>query len=160
MPSEKPSDGEPRTVRVDDIVTDLLGSDPNQLGGITLTGYIGPSKREGYIRLYRDLSFTQYLEVSLNDVLGSARLSKDEHAPSMLRVKASAEVVQVVARSDQARFLQGPITASHFRESAGPMGVVNPQTDPTWDTCPSCTCFCPTSPPCAQQPKAPVTAQG
>src|SRR5215831_7513917 len=73
---------------------------------VPLVGFVGPSRNGKNIRLYTNLDFDVYYEISASDILGRSRLNAgDENGPSSLRVKASAKLDIVSSRTFEAGLL-------------------------------------------------------
>ena len=76
------------------------GADP---AGLTeLVGYIGPSGKAGFSRLYLDLSFQQYVEFpnGVDQVIDIVNAGPDDpDGPSRVYLKASTPVTVVVSPS-------------------------------------------------------------
>jgi hypothetical protein len=88
-----------------------------------LVGYIGPSRREGSIRLYQDLTFRNYFEIPVDAVLSTAPVNPDdENSPTLVRVdpEAKVEVVSISVQSVEARYLSGAIAGGFYAATAGP----------------------------------------
>jgi len=80
---------------------------------VTLVGYLGPSDREDFIRLYRDLDFKSYFEIPKEGAILYRMPSdpSDEASPTKIVVRATAriEYVRVFEHAAEASFLQGRI---------------------------------------------------
>lgn len=88
---------------------------------VSLVGYIGPSRRDGYIRLYQDLSFRNYYEIPGESVVGTSPVNPDdENSPTQVRVEPDArvEVVTVSVQSVEARYLSGSISSGFLGAAA------------------------------------------
>lgn len=99
-----------------------LHADPDELTDlVTLAGYLGPSKREGYVRLYADLTFRNYYEIPTEGIVSTSPAdASDENSPTTVHVSGGTQVdkVSVTSQSTEARFLQGSI-ASDYLGGAG-----------------------------------------
>lgn len=101
-----------------------LRPDPNRPGAnvVTLSGWLGPSSREGFVRIYRTPELDVWAEVREEDVLGVDAT----HAPGMpaemsvLWVRAEARIhLETHARREvQADFLGGDIMSQAFGRPA------------------------------------------
>ena len=79
---------------------------------VPLVGFVGPSRNGKNIRLYTNLDFDTYYEISASDILSRSRVnSVDENGPSALRVKASAKLDIVSSRTVEAGLLSRPAVA-------------------------------------------------
>ena len=100
-------------------------------GLVTLTGFVGESTKEGYVRVYLDLSFTSYCEVATADVVKTKRVdAADEDSPTVLWVTASAQMglVSVGRLSGSASFVSGAIR-SRYGRGPKPVAASLPDTD-------------------------------
>ena len=105
---------------------------------VSLMGYFGPSKRDGYMRLYADLSFSCYYEIPV-DAIAYAQPTDREDENSLTRVLVPAttqlDVVTTNIQTVQAAYLQGSIVSQYlsiespFVSSGAPYPVgLGPQT--------------------------------
>jgi hypothetical protein len=91
---------------------------------IELIGYLGPSDRSDFVRLYLDLEFTSYFEIPRKGaILYREPADRSEEArPTRIVVQANAELkfvqVQVFGPADAALLLRGNIQALGKFESA------------------------------------------
>ncbi|MDT5295743.1 MAG: hypothetical protein QOJ76_2623 [Acidobacteriota bacterium] len=84
---------------------------------VSLVGYIGPSKRADYTRLYLDLTFHNYYEIPTSGISATTAVNPDdENSPTHLQVLSDTklDVITVHVTSVEAKFLTGPISSSHF----------------------------------------------
>jgi hypothetical protein len=91
---------------------------------VTLTGFIGPSGKDGLVRIYRDLTFRSYCDVPADALQPVDSPGDDPEAPGAFFVAADAPIAVVEAETEcaEARFLSGSI--SHGRLGAPvPQGV-------------------------------------
>ncbi|WP_437752166.1 hypothetical protein [Sorangium sp. So ce1389] len=92
----------------------------------SFTGYLGPAKKEGYIRLYLDLTFKHYYELPSDAVLAT-RPSKagDPQSPTIVTIKGEAKlsVVNVTSTITEASFLQGSISKGYLPAAAQSQAV-------------------------------------
>lgn len=105
-----------------DPVVEKLVRDPSRPGARLVSGYVGKSDREGRWRIYLNLEFSEYLEVSKEDVLHSERLAEETSASgTWVWVKEDARVEHVRTRPKQARaeFLRGDIASAFLGDAAG-----------------------------------------
>ncbi len=110
------------------LVTALLKGDDPPLDLITLAGYIGKSEKEGYYRLYLDLSFGSYFEVPCREVRHSESLKAgDVNSPTLLYLSATTKVELVqITSSSAADFFQGTIALTYLPTSVPSGGGVYP----------------------------------
>jgi hypothetical protein len=104
------------------ITSKLLAELDAPVNMVPLVGYFGPSKKDGYMRLYADLSFSGYYEIPIDDIFHAEPSDpKDENSPTMVLVTATAklEVVTTKIQTIEACYLQGSI-ASQYLWSASP----------------------------------------
>jgi hypothetical protein len=110
MPEQKP----------DDLAAELV-PDPSKLPDVVaLRGYLGNSARSGFLRLYVDLSFGEFVEVADEDVLARRSLAdQDALGGTVLWVKRNATLLRatVCLAQEHAAFLTGGITATALRRS-------------------------------------------
>lgn len=116
-----------------------LHADPDQLTDlVALVGYLGPSKREGYVRLYVDLSFRNYYEIPTEGIVStSPNDAADENSPTTVHVTGNTQVdkVSITSQSTEARFLQGSISSGYL-SGAGASADVGC----SWPASPTCWC--------------------
>jgi hypothetical protein len=101
-----------------------IGPEPPQLSA--LVGYVGPSRRDGSIRLYRDLSFRNYYEIPAEAVVSTTPINPDdENSPTRVQVApdTKVEVVNVSVQSVEARYLSGSIAGGFYGAAAGGVGA-------------------------------------
>jgi hypothetical protein len=119
-PSKKP-DPDPKPPEVDlsphPIVKALLGGSdcPPQL--VILVGYLGPSSKEGSVRLYTSLEFHSYYEIPRAGVARTEPADPDDaSSPTRVYVAATAvlELVQVSRMSLEASLLGGAIASAYL----------------------------------------------
>ncbi len=114
MPKERQ---QPNPSKIEfDALAEKVAPDPSkQLDVVALNGFVGRSAQDGYIRLYDDVGFQSYYEISVSDILHSERLPTTQ-APlggSLVYVKRSALLQRVqVSAEIEARFLEGPMSAA------------------------------------------------
>ena len=113
--AKEPKQASAPKIEFDDL-TNKLVPDPATIpdDSVALAGFVGRSAEEGNIRLYADVSFRNYYEISISDVLYNQQLPDD--APSIredrsftLRAALPLRRVQV-STEIEARFLQGPMS--------------------------------------------------
>jgi hypothetical protein len=99
-------------------LVDKHHTDPDEVTGqpdvVSLIGYIGPSKRPDYTRLYQDLSFRNYYEIPTAGITATTPVNADdENSPTHVQVTADTklDVVTVSVQSVEARFLSGSIAS-------------------------------------------------
>jgi len=88
-----------------------------------MVGFIGSSKKDGRVRVYLDMSWSRYIEVSREDVVRTAPVdASDEQSPTVIWVKASAQVGYVTVKrlTGNASFVKGAIQRRYSpRRSVG-----------------------------------------
>jgi hypothetical protein len=100
---------------------------------VALAGYLGPSDRPEYVRLYLDLTFKHYYEIPKKDaVLYREPYDKSEEArPTRIIVRAGAELklvqVQTSEQTGAASFLHGTIRSAGLVQP--PAGLALPSHD-------------------------------
>jgi hypothetical protein len=139
MPDTK-SKGRPGNVNLETHpLVAKLHADPDELTQlVALVGYLGPSKKTGYVRLYADLTFRNYYEIPAGGILSTTPAdAEDENSPTTVHVAGDTQVerVSVTSQSTEARFLQGSI-ASSYLSGAG----ADADLGCSWPTSPSCWC--------------------
>jgi hypothetical protein len=88
----------------------------------TLVGYLGPSRRDGSIRLYRDLTFRNFYEIPSDGIVSTKPVNPDdENSPTLVQVDpdTKVEVVNVSVQSVEARYLSGSISGGLYGAAAG-----------------------------------------
>ena len=91
------------------------GGEPRAL--VSLIGYVGPSKKEGHVRLYSGLDFQSYYEIPREHVvLAEAIDADDDNSPTQLLLKAEATVdlVQTSTQTGPASYLAGSIAGAYL----------------------------------------------
>ncbi len=100
-----------------------LHADPDEYSeAVALVGYLGPSNKTDYVRLYVDLSFRNYYEIPAGAVVSTTPAdASDENSPTTVHVSGDArlEKVSVTSQSVEARFLQGSISAGYLGTAGG-----------------------------------------
>jgi hypothetical protein len=87
---------------------------------VPLIGYIGPPQKNGMIRLYRDLGFDSYFEVSPEAIVDAAPVNeKDGLSPTAVYVLHDTQVKAVHSRPAEF-FLRGGITSQHLKSAGRP----------------------------------------
>jgi len=99
-----------------DALAERVVPDPSKYADtVALSGFVGRSAQDGHIRLYDDVGFQSYYEISASDILHSQQLPTTQ-APlggSLVYVKRSALLRRVqVSAEIEARFLEGPMSAA------------------------------------------------
>jgi hypothetical protein len=103
------------------LVTKLLGAAGEPQDFVTLVGYIGPSKKEGHVRLYTGLDFQTYYEVPREGIASTEAVDRaDDNSPTRLMIHADAtiEVVQTSKQSGPASYLAGSIAGTYLAGAA------------------------------------------
>ena len=110
------SDQEPDGLEPDELVRRLV-PDPSQAPPevMVLTGWVGESVREGYLRLYLAADLAEYVEFQSDDVVHHERLPAEQASVGgtlvWLRRTAELQYTRPVRREAQAAFLRGDVTA-------------------------------------------------
>jgi hypothetical protein len=77
---------------------------------VTLEGYLGPSSREGYVRVYLDLTFKAYFEIPKNGILHADKADpSNESKPTTIVIDPATKLDLV--HSLDASYLKGKIAA-------------------------------------------------
>lgn len=133
-----------------------LNADPDQLTDlVALVGYLGPSKREGYVRLYVDLTFRNYYEIPTEGIVSTSPTdASDENSPTTVHVAGDTQVdkVSITSQSTEARFLQGSISSDYLSNAGAGTGV-----GCSWPASPTCWCATANCHPGAAQAAQPYT---
>jgi hypothetical protein len=120
----------------DQMLTELLDEFGDLKDVVVLAGHLGPSNRDGHVRLYPELDYRTYFEVPKTAILRRERLEPAPGGkPTRIVVDASAklEVVQIVEQTIEASFLRGPIASAHS------LGTGQARDDSKSTTCCVCT---------------------
>lgn len=138
MPDAK-SKGRPGNVNLETHpLVAKLHADPDELTDlVALVGYLGPSKREGYVRLYVDLTFHNYYEIPAEGIVSTSPTdASDENSPTAVHVAGGTQVdkVSVTSQSTEARFLQGSISSGYLGSADAGAGALG------WPGSPTCWC--------------------
>lgn len=96
---------------------------------VPLMGFIGPSGKDGRVRIYRDLTFRSYYDLA-SDALASVDASDDPETPSafFLAADASATLVEDETECAEAGFLGGSISRGRLGAPV-PEGAAAPTPD-------------------------------
>lgn len=109
---------EPPHLGFDALAEDVVLDPTKHLDAVVLTGFVGRSAQDRNIRLYDDIGFRSYYEISVSDILHRQQLPTAQ-APfggSLIYVKPSALLRRVVVSAEiEARFLEGPMSAAATR---------------------------------------------
>ena len=139
------------------VVTKLLGESGEPQDLVTLVGYIGPSKKEGHVRLYTGLDFQTYYEIPREGVVLAEAVDRDdENSPTQLTIQANATVdlVQTSKQTGPASYLAGSIAGTYLAgAAAAQMTAVHPI--PTKYTICRCWITFPTQCVCTHPPVCP-----
>jgi hypothetical protein len=94
-------------------LAETVAADPDKpRDTVVLLGYLGRSSKEGFLRIYLDLSFRIYYEVPEADVLHAQKADPaHEEEPTMIVIAATATLHLV--RAMEATFLQGEIASAY-----------------------------------------------
>ena len=114
---------EPKSTFEEHPLVKKLVPDPNVLPDVVvMTGYIGRSLRDGFIRLYLSPQLDSYREIPTAGIVHQHELDH-EYAPfggSALWVKAGAQVSYVASDNEKAAaFLAGDIAARNMGQEDG-----------------------------------------
>lgn len=113
----------------------------------TFTGYLGPSSKSDYHRIYLDQSFGTYVEVPQDAIVATTPASPgDDNGPTHVSVKSDAPVryVSVTSHAGSASYLSGGIASAHLPAGApaspagGPLCITIATHSPTWCHPPIC----------------------
>ena len=75
---------------------------------VTLEGYVGPSSREGYVRVYLDLTFKAYFEIPKNGIVHADRADPaNESKPTTILIDPETKLDLI--HSLEASYLKGKI---------------------------------------------------
>jgi hypothetical protein len=78
---------------------------------VTLEGYLGPSSREGYVRVYLDLTFKAYFEIPKSGIIHADKADpSNESKPTTIVIDPATKLDLV--HSLDASYLKGKIAAS------------------------------------------------
>ncbi len=118
-----------------------LHADPDEFTDlVALVGYLGPSKKADYVRLYVDLTFRNYYEIPTEGIVStSPTAAADENSPTTVHVAGGTQVdkVSITSQSTEARFLQGSIASGYL----GGAGVgAGADAACSWPQSPTCWC--------------------
>jgi hypothetical protein len=134
--SETPNGADPRTPGVrwefkQDSFIERLVTDPSQVPELKpLTGYLGKSHRDGYVRLSLSPALNNYVEIRVTDVTHSESLSAIVAGPQLPRsivwINADAKLrhTRTMSREVQADFLTGDL-ANAFLGAPGLENLVS-----------------------------------
>ena len=96
------------------------------LDAVVLKGFLGRSAQDGNVRLYDDVGFQSYYEISASDIIHSQEMPATQ-APlggSVVYVRRSGHVRRVqISAEIEARFLQGPMAAAATSAASSGLGV-------------------------------------
>jgi hypothetical protein len=112
-----PDADSPDDIQTHPVISKLVPNPGDLPNTAVLVGYLGPSQREGFLRLYLDLDFRAYFEIPKEGVIIYAEPvdPSSEAKPTRIVIDASRKIefVQIV----ETAFLQGGIV------SAFPVGM-------------------------------------
>jgi hypothetical protein len=78
---------------------------------VTLEGYLGPSSRDGFVRVYLDLTFKSYFEIPKNGILHADKADpSNESKPTTIVIDLATKLDLV--HSLEASYLKGNIAGS------------------------------------------------
>ena len=108
-----------KDIPINEIIANLVKDLHDPPGSVVLSGFIGPSNREGVVRVYSDLNLRSFCEVRGTDILHVHEVEPNHpETASHIVIKASANVAWV--QTVEASFLQGAIAAAHPIRSGTP----------------------------------------
>jgi len=94
-----------------------------------LVGYFGPSKEEGHIRLYTDLTFRGYFDISQADIVSTQAANlQDENSPTVVFVKSDGKVELIQNPGANADLLKGAISSANLASAANAGCIVGTMT--------------------------------
>jgi hypothetical protein len=114
--SSDPKKDEPTRPEVDltphPLVAKLISNAANPTpDAVTLEGYLGPSSREGYVRVYLDLTFKAYFEIPKNGIVHADKPDpSNESKPTTIVIDPATKLDLV--HSLDASYLKGKIAAA------------------------------------------------
>ncbi len=114
-------------------------------GRVPLIGFIGPSPKEGFIRVYRDLQFRSYYEVPRDSVHHTIPVDReDPDSPTKVLVPADTpiDVVEVTTHHVEAGFVAGNIAQGRLGFTTPPGALPGPICT-TLYSCPTAACHTP-----------------
>jgi hypothetical protein len=77
---------------------------------VKLEGYLGPSSRDGYVRVYLDLTFKAYFEIPKNGIIHADRADPtNESKPTTILIDSATKLDLI--HSLEASYLKGKIAA-------------------------------------------------
>jgi hypothetical protein len=85
----------------DDVVRRAGDATGSRQAGLTLTGFLGNSPRDGYRRIYLDRALERYVEFAVDDVVGGREVPADESP--FVGERATSVTLTPDARVDVAR---------------------------------------------------------
>ena len=110
------------------LIEKMLAHEDDPQNAVALDGYVGPSPKEGYVRLYFQLDFRAYVEIPEGSIIHHAPSDpSNEAGPTKVFVTGSTklELVHVL----EAAFLQGSIASTHpVADPSSPAGGPVPAT--------------------------------
>ena len=109
------------------LVSKLLSDSGEPQDLVTMTGYIGPSKKEAHVRLYKGLDFQSYYEVPREHVVLAEPVDReDDNSPTRLMVRSDAtlDLVQTSKQTGPASYLAGAIAGTYMTAASGGQGGI------------------------------------
>jgi hypothetical protein len=107
-----PKDSQGNDIPLNPLVGALVPDPNNRPDSVTLTGYVGLSSKDGFVRIYPELDFGRYYELPADEVL-YVQPSDSSHpeiaAKIFVNSSAKIELVQTV----EASFLEGAIASAY-----------------------------------------------
>ena len=96
------------------LIENLVHDPANPPDTVQVLGYLARSSRDGFLRIYRDLSLCMYCEVPEKHVLYSAKADPEhEEQPTLIILDASAKLTIIQSQTVEASFLKGSIASAY-----------------------------------------------
>ncbi|MFI5459404.1 MAG: hypothetical protein ACHRXM_28605 [Isosphaerales bacterium] len=107
------------------LVSKLMPDSENAPDVVVLEGYLGPSKREGSVRLYLDLAFRSCFEIPRSGIIHAEPADpSNESKPTKLVVDPSTKLDLIYTL--EASYLKGTIASAHS-DGAGNLDFASPR---------------------------------
>ena len=93
---------------------------------VVLIGFIGPSRKVDWTRLYLSLSFNTFIDIPSSGIISTQPVDgQDENSPTRVWVRGETrlDVVQTVSQTMEASYLRGGI-AREYLTSTMPVGML------------------------------------
>jgi len=95
---------------------------------IVLDGFIGPSKKPDWMRLYLNSSFDTLVDIPVSGIVSTQPVdASDENSPTRVWIRAETrlDVVQSMSRTVEATYLRGGIVRQYLPRTAAAGTVAN-----------------------------------